>query len=129
LADIVEPASPSNSDISLDDKVLTLKVDLTESSDIDKLFETKLGIPDTVYCMHGIMSRGSEDNFDFALKVSSAMSAQNWKMTLRASQVNVDSVRGLLQAARRYGQAAGNVIKFIFTSSLAVYGGPLVSLI
>ncbi|KAF5346157.1 hypothetical protein D9758_009960 [Tetrapyrgos nigripes] len=107
LADIVEPAAPSNSDTSPNGNVLTLKVDLTQSSDIDTLFKTKLGVPDAVYCMHGIMSRGSEDKFDFALKV------------------NVDSVRDLLQAARRYGHAAGRLIKFIFTSSLAVYGGPL----
>lgn len=53
------------------------------------------------------MSRGSEDNFDLGLKV------------------NVDSVRSLLEASRRYG--ANRPIKFIFTSSLAVYGGPLVS--
>ncbi|THU96879.1 NAD-binding protein [Dendrothele bispora CBS 962.96] len=103
LADIVEPTAPSNTS----GNVITLKVDLTEQSDIEKLFETKLGIPDTVYCMHGIMSRGSEDNFDLGLKV------------------NIDSVRGLLQAARKYGQSAENSIKFIFTSSLAVYGGPL----
>ncbi|KAJ7038573.1 hypothetical protein C8F04DRAFT_1324404 [Mycena alexandri] len=37
--------------------------------------------------------------------------------------VNFESVRLLLQAAREFG--AQSPIKFIFTSSLAVYGGPL----
>lgn len=55
------------------------------------------------------MSRGSEDNFDLGLRV------------------NVDSIRLMLEAARHSG--ALNLIKFIFTSSLAVYGGPLVRLL
>ena len=39
-------------------------------------------------------------------------------------QVNIDSVRALLEATRRYSKKTA--IKFIFASSLAVYGGPLV---
>ncbi|KAF8915713.1 hypothetical protein CPB85DRAFT_1493980 [Mucidula mucida] len=74
---------------------------------IDKLFTTGFGIPDTVYCLHGIMSRGSEDNFELGLKV------------------NIDSIRMMLQATRKYGANLSAPIKFIFTSSLAVYGGPL----
>lgn len=57
-------------------------------------------------CFHGIMSRGSEDNFDLGLRV------------------NVDSIRLMLDAARN--AKAPELIKFIFTSSLAVYGGELV---
>ena len=53
------------------------------------------------------MSRGSEDNFDLGLKV------------------NVDSIRLMLEAARVARPVSGDPIKFIFTSSLAVYGGPL----
>lgn len=53
------------------------------------------------------MSRGSEDNFDLGLRV------------------NVDSIREMLQAARDAKHPSGDPIKFIFTSSLAVYGGPL----
>lgn len=56
------------------------------------------------------MSRGSEDNFELGLKV------------------NIDSIRLMLQAARKHGASLPAPIKFIFTSSLAVYGGPLVSL-
>ncbi|RDB21930.1 hypothetical protein Hypma_010918 [Hypsizygus marmoreus] len=101
LADIVEPKAPDGV------KSITFKADLTDSGQVDALFTTSYGIPDTVYCLHGIMSRGSEDNFDLGLKV------------------NVDSVRDLLEATRRHGQERDNPIKFILASSLAVYGRPL----
>ncbi|KAJ6590575.1 hypothetical protein DFH09DRAFT_975984 [Mycena vulgaris] len=99
LADIVEPKAPKSS------KAVTIKADLTAKDPIDSLFKSEFGVPDTIYCLHGIMSRGSEDNFDLGLKV------------------NVDSIRLMLQAAREFG--TNSPIKFIFTSSLAVYGGPL----
>lgn len=102
LADIVEPKAPSGSS-----NVITLRADLTDAAQVDALFDTEYGMPDTVYCLHGIMSRGSEDDFDLGLKV------------------NVDSVKLVLEAARHRGSSADQRIKFLFTSSLAVYGGPL----
>jgi len=100
LVDIVEPKVPTGCTTAI-----TIKCDLTDKFQVASLFNTSHGIPDTIYCLHGIMSRGSEDNFDLGIKV------------------NVDSVRFLLEAAREHGKDAP--IKFIFTSSLAVYGGPL----
>ncbi|GLB42920.1 putative rmlD substrate binding domain containing protein [Lyophyllum shimeji] len=100
LADIVEPKAPDGN------KAVTIKADLTDKAQVEALFDTPLGIPDTVYCMHGIMSRGSEDDFELGLKV------------------NIDSVRLLLETTRQK-TPPGQLIKFIFTSSLAVYGGPL----
>ncbi|KAI0718240.1 NAD(P)-binding protein [Cerioporus squamosus] len=91
LVDIVEPKAPAGS------RAVTIKADLTDPEQVDALFETEYGIPETVYCLHGIMSRGSEDHFDFGIKV------------------NVDSVRTVLNAARKYGEKAGQLIKFIFT--------------
>ncbi|KAI0643038.1 NAD-P-binding protein [Trametes meyenii] len=105
LADIVEPKAPVAAN------ALAIEADLTNPAQADGLFKTKFGVPDTVYCLHGIMSRGSEDNFDFGVKV------------------NVDSVRAVLEAARHASQRAETLIKFIFTSSLAVYGGPLPSIV
>jgi nucleoside-diphosphate-sugar epimerase len=55
------------------------------------------------------MSRGAEDNFDLGMKI------------------NVDSIRLVLEAARKYKGPNGKPAKFIFTSSIAVFGGPLVS--
>jgi hypothetical protein len=48
--------------------VITLQADLIISSQVELLFTSAYGIPDTVYCMHGIMSRQSEDDFDLGLK-------------------------------------------------------------
>ncbi|KAF9267201.1 NAD(P)-binding protein [Marasmius fiardii PR-910] len=101
LADIVEPKAPTGA------KAVTFKADLAEHAEIEKLFETEFGVPDTIYCLQAILSRGSEDNFDLGLKV------------------NIDSIRAMLQAARKYGANRTAPIKFIFTSSIAVYGGPL----
>lgn len=100
LADLNQPRYNAPNAISL-------QADLTDNSQIDSLFASPYGVPDTVYCMHGIMSRQSEDDFDLGLKV------------------NIDSVRNIAEAARRHGSLAGKMIKFIFTSGLAVYGGPL----
>ena len=64
LADVVEPKIPQ------DVVSFPIKADLTDDTQVDRLFTTPLGIPDTVYCLHGIMSRGSEDNFDLGIKVA-----------------------------------------------------------
>jgi len=100
LVDIVEPKAPEGI------MAVTIKADLTDKTQIEALFDTPFGIPDTIYCLHGIMSRGSEDNFDLGLKV------------------NVDSVRALLEITR-HKTPQSQPIKFIFTSSVAVYGGAL----
>ncbi|KAI1789400.1 NAD(P)-binding protein [Ganoderma leucocontextum] len=102
LVDVIEPKAPGPNS-----SAITIQADLTDPAQANALFNSKYGPYDAVYCMHGIMSRGSEDNFDLGVKV------------------NVDSVRNVLNAARHHGQTQGSVIKFIFTSSLAVYGGPL----
>jgi hypothetical protein len=62
----VEPKGPQGVD------AITIQADLTDDTQIDALFKTPFGIPDTIYCLHGIMSRGSEDNFDLGLKVDNA---------------------------------------------------------
>jgi hypothetical protein len=65
LCDIVEPKAPKGAK-----HVVTRKADLCDPKEIDALFNTEFGVPDTIYCFHGIMSRGSEDNFDLGLRVS-----------------------------------------------------------
>ncbi|RSH82402.1 uncharacterized protein EHS24_007370 [Apiotrichum porosum] len=106
LADIVEPQVPAGAPKG---SVITRKADLCDPAEIDQLFTTAHGVPDTIYCFHGIMSRGSEDNFDLGLKV------------------NIDSIRAMLERARAESDngTSPSPIRFIFTSSLAVYGGPL----
>jgi nucleoside-diphosphate-sugar epimerase len=118
LADIVESKAPQGVE------AITMKVDLTDNTQIDALFTTPFGIPDTIYCLHGIMSRGSEDNFDLGLKVIYFIPLYPHGTHAIYCKINMDSVRALLQAARRNKPEIP--IKFIFASSLAVYGGPRV---
>ena len=63
LVDIVEPKAPAGS------KSVVIKADLSDKPQVDALFKTEFGVPDTIYCLHGIMSRGSEDNFDLGVRV------------------------------------------------------------
>ncbi|GAB1216119.1 hypothetical protein ATERTT37_005324 [Aspergillus terreus] len=58
---------------------------------------------DVVYAFHGIMSSGSEANFDLGMSV------------------NVDATRNLLEALRRTCPG----VRVIYSSSQAVYGQPL----
>ncbi|KAF5377120.1 hypothetical protein D9757_008802 [Collybiopsis confluens] len=118
LTDVIEPKNSLTTAKKFNLKtaaepedILTIKADLTKPEAIDALFNTPFGIPDTVYCMHGIMSRGSEENFDLGLKI------------------NADSVRELIQATRHYGTKLGRLIRFVYTSSCAVYGGPFPEII
>jgi len=108
LCDIFEPKVPKGIDAG---NAISLKADLCQKTEVDKLYQTQFGVPDTIYCFHGIMSRGAEDNFDLGIGV------------------NVDSIRLMLEAARHHHTPSSPLIKFIFTSSLAVYGGPLPSII
>ncbi|KAJ7186819.1 hypothetical protein C8R46DRAFT_1157976 [Mycena filopes] len=87
LVDLTEPKAPQGS------QAICLKADLTTKDAIDALFRTEFGVPDTIYCLHGIMSRGAEDSFDLGLKEP--------------------------HPAREFRATESPLIKFIFTSSLA----------
>lgn len=71
----------------------------------DPAFARQVIGPDTVgiYHLAAVLSGGSEQDFDLAMRV------------------NVDGTRALLEAARATGRAP----RFIFTSSLAVFGGEM----
>ncbi|CAO1613025.1 unnamed protein product [Parajaminaea phylloscopi] len=105
LADVNMPPTPRG--LRDDARVVALSADLTKEGEIQKLFTTELGSPDTIYSMHGIMSLGSEQQFDLGMTV------------------NFDSTRALLNRARRAHTESGKLVKFILTSSVATYGGPL----
>ena len=71
----------------------------------DAAFARRVVGPDTVgiYHLAAVLSGGSEQDFDLAMRV------------------NVDGTRALLEAARATGRAP----RFVFTSSLAVFGGEM----
>ena len=96
LSDVVDPPIPKGARYPQNAK--TVKVDLCEAADsvVDKSL-------DAAFVFHGIMSAGSEANFDLGMKV------------------NIDATRSLLEAFR----AKSPGIRVIYSSSQAVYGLPL----
>lgn len=95
LADIHTPNAPF-----ADPRVRCVQADLTSPGVAESLINEKTAV---VYHLAAIVSSHAEQDFDLG-----------WR-------VNLDTTRSLLEACRHTRQG----IRFIFTSSLAVYGGPL----
>ncbi|MCW7762677.1 D-erythronate dehydrogenase [Photorhabdus luminescens] len=95
LTDIQCPVSPVN-----DHRVQCLALDLTQSGAAEKLIDENSTV---LFHLAAIVSSHAESDFDLGL------------------QVNFDVTRNLLNVAR----AKNPKLKFIFTSSLAVFGGEL----
>lgn len=96
LADI---NAPLNNDIQ-DERLHFLQTDLSLKGAAEALITSKTGI---VFHLAAIVSSHAEQDFDLG-----------WK-------INLDVTRNLLEACRIHGQN----IRFIFSSSLAVFGGDL----
>ncbi|KAL9114431.1 MAG: hypothetical protein Q9227_001512 [Pyrenula ochraceoflavens] len=96
LIDIVDPPIPKGA--KYPENAKTAKVDLCEAA--ESVVKDSL---DAAFVFHGIMSAGSEANFDLGMKV------------------NIDATRSLLEAFR----AKKPGIRVIYSSSQAVYGLPL----
>ncbi|KAL4781856.1 hypothetical protein BJX76DRAFT_334331 [Aspergillus varians] len=96
LTDINEPPIPTG--VKYPQNARTITADLLKGADavVDKSL-------DAVYAFHGIMSSGSEANFDLGMTV------------------NVDATRNLLEVLRK--NCPG--VRVIYSSSQAVYGLPL----
>ncbi|WP_419898658.1 D-erythronate dehydrogenase [Roseomonas sp. USHLN139] len=83
-----------------DPRVTSLTGDIADAGFAETIIDADTA---AVYHLAAVLSGGSETAFDLAMRV------------------NVDGTRALLEAARK----GGAVPRFIFTSSLAVYGGPM----
>ncbi|KAL4931172.1 SDR family oxidoreductase [Aspergillus undulatus] len=96
LTDINEPPIPPG--VKYPQNARTVTADLLKSADavVDKSL-------DAVYAFHGIMSSGSEANFELGMTV------------------NVDATRNLLEVLRKTCPG----VRVIYSSSQAVYGLPL----
>lgn len=96
LTDINEPPIPKG--VKYPQNARIIKADLLSGADsvVDKSL-------DAVYAFHGIMSSGSEANFDLGLRV------------------NIDATRSLLDELRKTCPG----VRVIYSSSQAVYGQPL----
>jgi nucleoside-diphosphate-sugar epimerase len=100
LTDIVEPPIPEGA--KYPENAKTLKADL--QADAGKVVDKSM---DAAFVFHGIMSAGSEANFDLGMSV------------------NVDATRSLLEAIRNIRPG----MRVIYASSQAVYGEPLPQLV
>ncbi|KAI2620081.1 NAD(P)-binding protein [Hypoxylon sp. NC1633] len=100
LTDVVEPTIPP--DVAYPQHATALKGDIGDTSFVSSLLAAAQPLA-AVFVFHGIMSAGSEADWDLSLRV------------------NVDSVRTLLLALK--AQAPG--VRLIYASSQAVYGQPL----
>ncbi|KAF7595602.1 hypothetical protein BBP40_005348 [Aspergillus hancockii] len=98
LTDVVTPAIPASA-AQHASRVKCVQADLTSPKMVDELF-TEFHRFDTIYILHGIMSSGSEVNFELGM------------------QVNLDATRYILDRLRVVSPG----VKVVFASSLAVYG-------
>lgn len=104
LTDIVEPSVPAG--VKHPENATCLKGDIGDVAFVKTLLAAAQPLH-AIFIFHGIMSAGSEANFDLSLRV------------------NVESVRGLLLALRDTNTG----VRVIYASSQAVYGQPLPAVI
>ncbi|CAI0979768.1 D-erythronate dehydrogenase [Serratia quinivorans] len=95
LADIHLPQAPGS-----DPRVRCIALDLTDPQAASQLIDSS---SDVLFHLAAIVSSHAESDFDLGM------------------QVNFDATRHLLEAARQHAPA----LRFIFSSSLAVFGGDL----
>lgn len=98
LTDVVAPTLPASITQHVP-RAKSVQADLTSTQVVDELINETNPF-DTVYLLHGIMSSGSEANFELGIRV------------------NLDATRYILDRLR----ATMPGVKVVFTSSLAVYG-------
>ncbi|KAI1174891.1 hypothetical protein F4777DRAFT_351530 [Nemania sp. FL0916] len=104
LTDLVDPHIPPG--VKFPENARCLRGDITSSSFITSLLASAQPLH-AVFMFHGIMSAGSEANYDLSLSV------------------NVNSVRDLLLALRKTNPG----VRVIYSSSQAVYGQPLPAIV
>ncbi|KAI1825515.1 hypothetical protein F4861DRAFT_501491 [Xylaria intraflava] len=100
LSDLVDPVVPAG--VKHPENARCMRGDITDASFVESLLAAAQPLH-AVFVFHGIMSAGSEANYDLSLAV------------------NVNSVRDLLLALRRTNPG----VRVIYSSSQAVYGQPL----
>ncbi|KAK6221327.1 hypothetical protein LQW54_001426 [Pestalotiopsis sp. IQ-011] len=100
MTDIVEPVVPKG--VKHPENAVCLKGDICDAGFVKTLLDAAQPLH-AIFIFHGIMSAGSEANFDLSMKV------------------NVESVRSLLLALRQTNPG----VRVVYSSSQAVFGQPL----
>ncbi|PMD18341.1 NAD(P)-binding protein [Hyaloscypha hepaticicola] len=108
LTDIILPPVPSKAKHSQNAK--SIQADLCDPTSLSNLIESSLPL-DAIYIFHGIMSSGSEANFELGMRV------------------NLTATATLLEALRKAQKPGTPPLRVIYASSQAVYGQPLPEII
>ncbi|KAM0177676.1 hypothetical protein ACHAPC_008681 [Botrytis cinerea] len=105
LTDIITPSAPPSPHPQ---NTQCIQADLCNADSLSSLLSSA-GTVDTIFIFHGIMSSGSEQNFELGMKV------------------NLHSTLSLLEGIRNTPslKPEGKLVRVIYASSLAVYGRPL----
>jgi len=103
LPPAAQPASPPPSASAALPAVSAMVGDINIPQDLQRALGEGAQAADTVFHLAAVVSGEAEQNFDLGMRV------------------NLDGTRALLEACRKLPRAP----KVIFTSSLAVFGGPL----
>ncbi|MEP1443653.1 MAG: D-erythronate dehydrogenase [Hyphomicrobiales bacterium] len=104
LADIFTPVSPAG----FDGDVQLETADISNAHAAAQLIEAK---PDVIFHLAAIVSGEAEENFE------------------KGNAINLDGTRNLLEAIRKQSADGSYCPRFVFSSSLAVFGTPLPDLI
>lgn len=99
LADVAAPPVPAGISVPVE----ALAADISESRAAEALAAFRA---DVIFHLAAIVSGEAERNFDLGYRV------------------NLDGTRALLEAIRREGSRQAYIPRFVFSSSIAVYGSP-----
>lgn len=110
LTDVIQPPVPAKAKNPQNAK--SIQADLCNTTSLNNLISASLPL-DAVFIFHGIMSSGSEANFDLGMTV------------------NLHATMAVLEALRQSSANAAQtkLIRVIYASSQAVYGQPLPAII
>ncbi|KAF4636077.1 hypothetical protein G7Y89_g2008 [Cudoniella acicularis] len=104
LTDIIKPSIPPSA--KYPQNCTTVQADLCDASSLDNLIASSLPL-DAICIFHGIMSAGSEANFELGMKV------------------NLHSTLNILEVLRKAKKEGEKPLRVLYASSQAVYGQPL----
>jgi nucleoside-diphosphate-sugar epimerase len=104
LSDIIQPPIPPKA--KYPENATCIQADLCDPTSLQNLLSVSLPL-DAIYIFHGIMSAGSEANFELGMKV------------------NVHSTANILEALRKSQKPGDKLLRVVYASSQAVYGQPL----
>ncbi|PBP26627.1 putative nucleoside-diphosphate-sugar epimerase [Diplocarpon rosae] len=108
LTDIIEPPIPKKAVYRTNAR--TIQADLCDATSLKALIASSAPLS-AIYVFHGIMSSGSEVNFELGMRV------------------NLTATMSLLEALRLAHPQSQPLLRVIYASSQAVYGQPLPPLI